>query len=90
MYDCLICEMMIKLLQWIDWLQWKICKEWTLNFENSKFWSTHYEIKIKMMIQYLSMNANSDQKRTTSSFQRQSMSWFTLQESLSDSIWMST
>ncbi len=28
--------MMIRLLQWIDWLQSKICREWTLNFENSK------------------------------------------------------
>ena len=46
MYDCLICEMMIRLLQRIDWLQCKICREWTLDFENSKFWSTHYEIEI--------------------------------------------
>ncbi len=27
---------MIRLLQRIDWLQSKICREWTLNFENSK------------------------------------------------------
>ncbi len=47
-------------------------------------WSATAKFLARFMI-----DANSDQKCTTSSFQRQSISWFTLQEFLSDSIWTS-
>ncbi len=45
-------------------------------------WSIIAKFFMRSMI-----DANSDQKCTTSSFQRQSISWFTLWKSLSDSIW---
>ncbi len=46
-------------------------------------WSVIAKFLARFMI-----NANSDKICTTLSFQRQNISWFTLQESLSNSIWM--
>ncbi len=47
-------------------------------------WSAIAEFWARFII-----DANNDQKHATLSFQKQSISWFTLQESLSDSIWIS-
>ncbi len=41
-----ICKIMIKLLQRINWLQCKICREWIFDFENSQVQHSHYEIEI--------------------------------------------
>jgi len=46
MYDCLVCEVVVRLLQRIGWLQGKICRGWTLDFGKSKFWTAHYEIGV--------------------------------------------
>ncbi len=46
MYDCLVCGVVVRLLQRIGWLQCKICRGWTLDFGNSKFWPTDYEIGV--------------------------------------------
>ncbi len=44
MYDCLVCGVVVRLLQRVGWLQGKICRGWTLDFGNSKSWHAHYEI----------------------------------------------
>ena len=90
MYNCLICEMMIKLLQWINWLQCKICRKWTLDFENSKIWSTHYEIEINLnlMTRLRTWNNqfhNSHQTISCIILVKLSYStWFHMQESMID------
>ncbi len=40
-----VCEVVVRLLQRIGWLQGKICR-WTLGFGNSKIWHRHYEIGV--------------------------------------------
>ncbi len=41
-----VCEVVVRLLQRIGWLQGKICRGWTLDFGKSKFWTAHYEIGV--------------------------------------------
>jgi len=43
-----VCGVVVRLLQRIGWLQGKICRRWTLDFGNSKFWPTHYEIGVSI------------------------------------------
>ena len=41
-----VCEVVVRLLQRIDWLQCKICRGWTLDFGNSKIRNSQCEIGV--------------------------------------------
>ena len=76
----------MNLLKTCDNIKLRISFTDFINDINILIYESSWSIIAKFFVRSI-IDANSDQKCTTSSFQRQSMSWFTLWKSLSDSIW---